>query len=217
MQPKEYFKNKSNTARKYETMKAFFADEMNAEEVAKKFGYSVATIYTLTKKFRKDLKENPNIDPFFVTPKKGRPFKENSDHLIELIVSLRKKNLSVPDIKSIIDTQPNLNASESYIDYILKQEGFARLPRRSFSQRERKNLPEKLAAEKSKMIDFSIGKFSSSDVGILCFLPIIKKYKLDTLIQKSSYPYTKVINRYSSIMSFIALKLCNVRRYTKDD
>lgn len=217
MQPKEYFKNKSNTARKYEAMKAFFADEMNAEEVARKFGYSVATIYTLTKKFRKDLKENPNIDPFFVTPKKGRPFKENSDHLIELIVSLRKKNLSVPDIKSIIDTQPNLNASESYIDYILKQEGFARLPRRSFSQRERKNLPEKLAAEKSKMIDFSIGKFSSSDVGILCFLPIIKKYKLDTLIQKSSYPYTKVINRYSSIMSFIALKLCNVRRYTKDD
>jgi transposase len=217
MQPKEYFINKSNTARKYETMKAFFADEMNAEEVAKKFGYSVATIYTLTKNFRKDLKENPNIDPFFVTPKKGRPFKENSDHLIELIVSLRKKNLSVPDIKSIIDTQPNLNASESYIDYILKQEGFARLPRRSFSQRERKNLPEKLAAEKSKMIDFSIGKFSSSDVGILCLLPIIKKYKLDTLIQKSSYPYTKVINRYSSIMSFIALKLCNVRRYTKDD
>jgi len=67
------------------------------------------------------------------------------------------------------------------------------------------------------MIHFVPGKFSSSDIGILCFLPIVRKYKIDTLIQKSLYPQTKVINRYCSIMAFIALKLSNVRRYTKDD
>jgi hypothetical protein len=118
----------------------------------------------------------------------------------------------------MIDTHPRFDEiSESYIDYLLKEEGFSRLPRRNNFSRERKELPEKLKAQKSEMIHFVPGKFSSSDIGILCFLPIVRKYKIDTLIQKSLYPQTKVINRYCSIMAFIALKLSNVRRYTKDD
>jgi transposase len=199
-------------------MKAFFQEKMSAEKIASNYGYSVSTVYTLTKTFRKQLKEYPNKDPFFIMPKKGRPFKKNKNQLDDLIVSLRKKNLSVPDIKSMIDTHPRFDEiSESYIDYLLKEEGFSRLPRRNNFSRERKELPEKLKAQKSEMIHFVPGKFSSSDIGILCFLPIVRKYKIDTLIQKSLYPQTKVINRYCSIMAFIALKLSNVRRYTKDD
>jgi len=218
MSPEEYFKNISGVQKKYESMKAFFKEKMTAEKIASKYGYSVSTVYTLTKTFRKQLKEYPNKDPFFIMPKKGRPFKKNKNQLDDLIVSLRKKNLSVPDIKSMIDTHPRFDEiSESYIDYLLKEEGFSRLPRRNNFSRERKELPEKLKAQKSEMIHFVPGKFSSSDIGILCFLPIVRKYKIDTLIQKSLYPQTKVINRYSSIMAFIALKLSNVRRYTKDD
>jgi hypothetical protein len=89
----------------------------------------------------------------------------------------------------MIDTHPRFDEiSESYIDYLLKEEGFSRLPRRNNFSRERKELPEKLKAQKSEMIHF---------------VPL--------------YPQTKVINRYCSIMAFIALKLSNVRRYTKDD
>ena len=218
MSPEEYFENISGVQKKYESMKAFFKEKMTAEKIASNYGYSVSTVYTLTKTFRKQLKESPNKDPFFIMPKKGRPFKKNKNQLDDLIVSLRKKNLSVPDIKSMIDTHPRFDEiSESYIDYLLKEEGFSRLPRRNNFSRERKELPEKLKAQKSEMIHFVPGKFSSSDIGILCFLPIVRKYKIDTLIQKSLYPQTKVINRYSSIMAFIALKLSNVRRYTKDD
>jgi transposase len=218
MSPEEYFKNISGVQKKYESMKAFFQEKMSAEKIASNYGYSVSTVYTLTKTFRKQLKEYPNKDPFFIMPKKGRPFKKNKNQLDDLIVSLRKKNLSVPDIKSMIDTHPRFDEiSESYIDYLLKEEGFSRLPRRNNFSRERKEFPEKLKAQKSEMIHFVPGKFSSSDIGILCFLPIVRKYKIDTLIQKSLYPQTKVINRYCSIMAFIALKLSNVRRYTKDD
>ena len=129
-------------------MKAFFMEKKTAEEVASIYGYSVSTVYSITKKFRHDLKNKPNQDPFFAIPKKGRPFKENRDQIVSLIVSLRKKNLSVPDIKSIIDTQPNLDKiSESTIDYILKKEGFSRLHRRSNDSKERKELPEKLQAQ----------------------------------------------------------------------
>ncbi len=217
MKPKDYFNNLSAIAKKYEAMKAFFVENMSAKNVAKKYGYTISTVYTMTKTFKINLKENPEIDPFFIVPKKGRPFKKESDQLIELIIALRKKELSVPDIKAIIDTQPNFTASESYIDYILKQEGFSRLKRRTKKEKEHKELPPKLKAEKSEMIEFKTSKFSSSDIGILQFLPVIQKYKLDSLIENSSYPQTKTIDRYSSIMSFLALKLNNVRRYSKDD
>ncbi len=217
MKPNEYFNNLPTIAKRYELMKFFFQENKTAEETAEKFNYSVSTIYTMTKKFRQHLEKFPNEDPFFIRKIKGRPEKKESNTLIDLIVSLRKKNLSVPDIKTIIDTQPDYSASESYIDYILKQEGFSRLPRRNNVDKEKKELPEKLQAQKSREIDLVNEKFSSSDIGLLCFLPIIRKYRIDEIIKKSLYPETTVINRLSSITSFLALKLSNVRRYTKDD
>lgn len=65
MRPEEYFENISGVAKKYESIKAFLKEKMTAEEVALKFGYSVNTVYTMTKKFRRQLEEYPNKDPFF--------------------------------------------------------------------------------------------------------------------------------------------------------
>jgi len=205
-------------AKKYEVMRSFFKEKMTADEVAKKFGYTVNTVYTLTKRFRKQLQKDPKRDPFFREEKKGRPYKKGQSALKLLIVSLRKKNLSVPDIKGIIDAQPSLNASESYIDYVLKQEGFLRLPRRAQKDRGIKELPEKqIEAEKSRALDFISERFSSSDIGVLCFLPILNKYGIEKAIEGTKYPYTKIINKKASILSFLALKLSNIRRYTKDN
>jgi transposase len=191
-------------------MKAFFKERITAEEVASKYGYSVSTVYTMTKALRRQFKENPNEDPFFIMPKKGRPFRKNKNQLDDLIISLRKKNLSVPDIKTIIDTRHRFDkVSESYIDYLLKEEGFSRLPRRDNYSRERKKLPEKIKAQKSEMILPISGRFSSSDIGILCFLPIIRKYKIDILIQKSSYPQTKVISKNENNEEVPTNKECN--------
>jgi transposase len=218
MKPEEYFKNIPDIGKKYEAMKSFFIEKKTAEEVASMYGYTVHTVYSFTKKFRRDLKKYPKQDPFFLLPKKGRPFNENRDQITNLIVSLRKKNLSVPDIKSIIDSQSNLgDISESTIDYILKKEGFSRLNRRDNHSRERKEIPKKLHPQKSEMISIGSERFTSSEIGILCVIPIIRKYNIDNIIRDSLYPETKTINKYSSTMSFIALKLSNIRRYTKDD
>ncbi|MCD6355014.1 MAG: hypothetical protein J7L95_05650, partial [Prolixibacteraceae bacterium] len=48
-------------------------------------------------------------------------------------------------------------------------------------------------------------------------LPILKKYGIDKIIENSKYPETKSINRLSSILSFLTLKVNNVRRYSADD
>lgn len=60
-------------------------------------------------------------------------------------------------------------------------------------------------------------RFHSGSTGLFAFLPIIRRYGIDKIIEESLYPETKSINRLSSILSFIVLKLTNVKRYSDDD
>jgi hypothetical protein len=53
--------------------------------------------------------------------------------------------------------------------------------------------------------------------GLFIFLPVIRHYGIDKAIENSSYPFTKDISRISSILCFLALKLSNVKRYSKYD
>jgi len=59
--------------------------------------------------------------------------------------------------------------------------------------------------------------FSSNSLGLLCFWPYIKRFGIDKIINESGYPETTAISKFSSIMSFLALKLSNIRRYSADD
>lgn len=68
------------------------------------------------------------------------------------------------------------------------------------------------------MLNFIPETFSSQNsLGVLCLLPYIQRYGLDKLIQQSSYPETNTINKLSSILSFLGLKLSDVRCYSADD
>ena len=51
----------------------------------------------------------------------------------------------------------------------------------------------------------------------MCLLPYIQELGIDRLIEKSEYPETKSIPKLNAILSFIALKLSNIRRYSADD
>ncbi|MDP1621312.1 MAG: hypothetical protein Q8M08_03140 [Bacteroidales bacterium] len=74
-----------------------------------------------------------------------------------------------------------------------------------------------IQAEKSAPLSFENETFKSSNAGILMFLPLIKRYEIDTVIAQSNYPGTSVISKASSILCFLALKLASRRRYSSDD
>lgn len=82
--------------RQYEALRAFFIDELTAEEVAKQFHYKKSAVYSLTRDFSHQLK-NDAITPahFFHQTKPGRKPTENHNQIRELIILLRKKYLSV--------------------------------------------------------------------------------------------------------------------------
>ena len=219
-----YFANPTNSLhRQYLAMRSFFFDGASAEEVSTKYGYTVHSVYSMTKMFKKKFvsgMEN-NGDVFFRKLERGRPKKEHDTGIDEDIVSLRKKQLSVPDIKVCLDSVGH-NVSESYIYNVCDQNGFARLPKRS--RRERLELmassgyADILEAPEAGVCTFDKREnFSSKGVGILCFLPFIKAYGIDKAIEASSYPETKQINRLSSILAFLALKLSDMKRYGQDN
>ena len=107
--------------------------------------------------------------------------------------------------------------SEKTIYNILKQEGFSRLPRRVKLVKQGLRMPKLIKADKSCQLDFLSEKFKGVLAGLLCLLPYIKHSGISEAIQQSDYPQTKSIDKMSSILSFVALKASNVRRYSSDD
>lgn len=218
MNPKTFFQNPQNTAHKhYEALRAFFLEEIPANDVANRFGYTKRAIYSLTRDFRNFLKMSDKpVSRFFVELNPGPKQKEKMRDIDDFIVVLRKKYLSVSDIKSILDSQ-NLTVSETYIYKVIKREGFGRLPRRGKAARIETTSSVPVAAPKSVLHSEASEVFSTPSIGIMCFIPYILSYGIDRLIAASQYPGTKSLPVLNSILSFLALKLSNIRRYSADD
>ncbi|MFO7843048.1 MAG: transposase [Bacteroidales bacterium] len=216
MEPHDYFLFPGSVAQKqYEALRMYFLENRTASEVARQFGYTYRGFTTIVSDFRKRLKNHPQEDPFFYQKTKGRKKNQQTSHAKALIVALRKKYYSVEDIKVILDSK-KYDISEKTIYNILHKEGFSRLPRRLKMQRQKREEVQ-IPAEKSQQLSFLPEEFKSADGGILCLLPYIKNYGIDQLIEQSGYPQTTTINRVNAILSFIALKASNVRRYTADN
>ena len=219
-----YFAEPSQaTHRQYLALRCFLFEGDNAEVVAAKYGYTASTIYTIARDFKTRLAEclKRKEDPFFQTLKPGRKTADRDDGLVETILSLRKKHLSIPDIKILLDGK-GYNVSEGFIYNVCDDNGFARLPKRSKLERqglmEGSGYANVLQAPVSEICSFSEPeRFASKGVGILCFLPLIKSYGIDVAIEQSSYPGTGQIPKLNSILAFLALKLSNVKRYGQDD
>ena len=217
--PADYFTFAANPLQKqYLALRMFFVEGCSAKQVALKYGYETTTVYSLIRDFKEKLTSGSG-DPFFKETHLGRPKLDHGGEINRLVVAYRKKYLSVPEIKAALDAQ-NISVSERYISSLLQEEGFARLPRRDNIVRNTisfENDTEFISAPKSERIGRESENFSSQLAGILLFLPIIKSYGIDRLIENSDYPETTVINRLSSILSFLALKLSDIERYSMDD
>ncbi len=215
MEPVDYFNSLENANKKrYDALRSFFVDKLPAEKVAQTFGYSISSFYSLTRDFRSFIKDSPNDDFFFRNPTKGRKAKQIQD-VDQMIIGLRKQNFSTEEIVGIMNSKGH-NLSYGYVYRLLNNEGFARLPRRGKVEKQKLALP-KIEAPVSRTLEFSDEKFQSNSTGIFAFLPYLKKYGIDKAISNSNYPETKIINRLSSILSFLALKLSSIKRYSNDD
>jgi hypothetical protein len=211
-----FLKPNSVAQKQYEALRCFFVDNVPAKDVAKMFAYTYRGFTTIVSEFRKDWKNGLASELFFSDKKKGRKRPSHIQQANDIIIGLRKTNHSVEEIKTVLDSKGYKICSKTIYN-ILKEEGFPRLLRRTKANKMQLKSPQ-IPAEKSLTLEFDQSEeFKSASAGMLCLLPYLEKYGIRKIIEESDYPYTSQIGKLSSILSFVALKASNVRRYTADN
>src|ERR1700730_3341557 len=195
------------TQRQYEALRAFFVDGLPGAEVARRFGYTSGSFRVLVHQFR----QSPRRD-FFLTPAKGPHSAPKSDPLRDRIIALRKQNLSIYDISRNLAHQGH-PLSPVAVAQILKEEGFARLPRRADDERLPGSRPTTADVADVRQLDLSPRSFRTKFGGLFLFLPMLASIPLDRILQKAGFPGSEMIPPGSALRSLLALKLFGTARH----
>lgn len=215
MDPRTYFSLMATPAhRRYEALRTFYYEGLSATEAASKAGYSPQYFKKVRTEFSQQLRDGAN--PFFPLQKTGPKKRSTSVKVINLIVAYRKRNYSINDIKVALDAE-GLKISIDTIDQILKDEGFAPLPKRTRQERLSVTIPKKIDAPRSVSLEVKDEDFNTEiGAGPLVFLPLLEELGIIDAIRKSGFPGTSEIDDMQSVLSFLALKLMGGVRWSYD-
>jgi len=196
------------THRQYEALRAHFVEKVSTKEAAERFGYTPASFRVLAHKFRKD----PHRD-FFLPPQKGPKTAPKKNSVREMVIALRKQNLSIYDISRALKREGE-QLSAVAVSLILKQEGFARLPRRRDEERPGVVGPRAAAVADVRQLNLSPRTFRTKFGGLFLFVPYLSCVAFDKLIETVGLPGSKMIPAAHAIRSLLALKLFGNARHS---
>ena len=194
--------------RQYEALRAYFVDALPSQEVAHRFGYSPAAFRVLCSQFRHDQDRH---ERFFRDPRHGPKAAPKRDAVRDLVVQLRKQNLSVYDIQQELQErgQP---MSINTLSVLLHEEGFARLPRRRDDERPRALRPEEAPVADVRALDLSPCTFRTGAAGLFFFVPLLIAADLPALARMADLPGSEMIPAEHALRTLLALKLLGKER-----
>jgi hypothetical protein len=195
------------THRQYEALRAFFVDRLPSAEAARRFGYTPGSFRVLVHQFR----QNPRRD-FFLKPAKGPRSAPKSDPVRDRVISLRKENLSIYDISRNLAHEGH-PLSPVAVAQILKNEGFARLPRRTDDERPPGSRPTTADVADVRQLDLSPQSFRTKFGGLFLFLPMLASIPLGRILRESGFPGSEMIPPGAALRSLLALKLFGTARH----
>jgi hypothetical protein len=205
--------------KQYEALRAFYVEGRSAAEVARAFGFSESYFNKLRTLFHQRLLAN-ELPSFFVERRPGPEPKTIAMSIQGTIIALRKQNYSILDIRAALAAKgQRINLTQ--IEQVLKDDGFARLPRRTRQEKElvapppklelpraeRLNIDEWLAAEASERI-----VVTTRHGGLLLVYPFLQQLGIDRLVRAAHYPATEQLSALNYILSFLVLKLLDKER-----
>ena len=195
------------THRQYEALRAFFVDRLPSAEAAHRFGYTPGSFRVLVHQFR----QNPRRD-FFLKPAKGPQSAPKTDPVRDRVIALRKENLSIYDISRNLAHEGH-PLSPVAVAQILKDEGFARLPRRADDERPLGSRPITADTADVRQLDLSPQSFRTKFGGLFLFLPMLASIPLDRMLRASGFPGSEMIPAGAALRSLLALKLFGTARH----
>lgn len=196
------------THRQYEALRAYFVDQLPSAEAATQFGYSPAGFRVLCHEFRK----NPRR-PFFLEPVKGPKRAPETTRVHQQVVALRKQNNSIYDISRAL-TDAGHKISPAGVDLILKEEGFAKLPRRGDDERPSSTRPESADKADANALNLEPRSFRTRFGGLFLFLADLVAVDLTRMLANAGFPGTKMIPAEHAMRSLLALKLFGSARHS---
>ncbi|MDA0812696.1 MAG: transposase [Verrucomicrobia bacterium] len=196
------------THRQYEALRAFFVDNVPSALTAERFGYTPGSFRVLCHEFRR----NPGRE-FFLPPTKKAKSPPLRERVRQMIITLRKQNSSVYDIRDAL-VQSGEKLSAASISTILKEEGFARLPRRRDDERPATTRPDAADVADARALDLSERTFRTKVGGLFLFLPYLARIPLESMLAEAKFPGTKMMPAAHAIRSLLAMKLFGSARHS---
>jgi hypothetical protein len=194
--------------RQYEALRAFFVDGLRSAEAAAAFGYTPGSFRVLVHQFRQD----PGREFFAPSPRATKP-RSKRKRLRDRIITLRKQNLSIGDISRAL-AQEDEPISPAAVAAVLKEEGFARLPRRLDEERPADTRPTTAAVADVRQLDLSPRQFRTQFGGLFLFVPSLVSAGVDAVVRRARLPGSEMVPAGSAIRALLGLKLFGNARHS---
>ena len=192
--------------RQYEALRRYFVDGRSSKEVAAEFGYTEGSFRVLCHHFRRD------PEPvFFLTPARGPQSQPKKSAARATIEHLRKRNHSVYEIAEALKEQGTA-LSATAVREVLRELGFAALPRRLDEERPDPPRPTVESAADARVLNLSPRRFPTRSGGLFLFLPDLVRLGLEQMADTARLPGSKMIPRAHALRACLALKLWAIER-----
>jgi len=205
---KFFLSPESPLQRQYEALRCFFIEQLPSTEVARRFHYSPGAFRVLCHQFRHDPGKRAG---FFQTVKHGPQTAPARDRVRELAVAMRKKNLSVYDMQRELAAAGH-TISINALTVLLREEGFARLPRRRDDERPATLKAEPAAVADVRTLSLSPRSFRTRVGGLLFFVPLMHRLDLAQVVRQAQLPESGMIPAEQAVRTLLALKLIGKER-----
>lgn len=194
--------------RQYEALRAYFVEKLPSDEVAEHFGYTPGSFRVLCSQFRHELNRQ---ERYFKDVEHGPQAAPKRDPIRELAISLRKKNLSIYDIqRELLERGAEISANT--ITTLLREEGFAKLPRRLDEERPFLERPDIAPVADHKLLDLSCHQFRTAFAGLFLFIPLLLEIDLQRVLGSVQLPGSDMIPAAHAVRSLLALKIMGKER-----
>src|SRR5271167_4229201 len=194
--------------RQYEAFRAYFVDGRPSLEVARRFGYAPGSFRVLCHQFRHDPDKQIR---FFQSVQHGPRFAPVRDRVRELVVAMRKRNLSVYDIQRELGLAGH-TVSINALAVLLREEGFARLPRRLEEERPAALRPGTQATADVRALSLQPRSFRTRLGGLFFFAPLLNNIRLAEVLRQADLPSSQMVPAEQALRTLLALKLVGTER-----
>lgn len=201
-----FLEPKTARQRQYEALRAYFVEGEPSTEVAARFGYQWGSFRMLCLAFRRG-----QLPAFFTVPRTGpRPMSKTAAAR-QRVVALRKTNHSVYEISATLKEE-SIQLSPSAVREILRQEGFAPLPRRLDEERPTGVRPNIEPVADARTFTMAPRTFTTPCGGLFLFVHDLVRLDLDRLATRARLPGSTMIPAPHALRAALALKLWSIER-----